>query len=59
MYFKLVAIVKTRHSVEHCTLHADGTPLHFTGLSLNDKVLPITYILAECGRGSIPLQSIK
>ena len=25
--------VKTRRPVEHCTLHADGTRLHFTGLS--------------------------
>ena len=33
--------------VEHCTPHADGTPLHFTGLSyliyFNDKGLPVTY----------------
>ena len=43
---------KTRRSVEHCTLHADGARLHFTCLSYrfwNDKV--------EYGRGSISIQS--
>ena len=37
----------TRCSVEHSTPHADGTPLHFTGLSYifkNDKILPLTYV---------------
>ena len=31
---------ETRCSVEHCTLHADGARLHFTGLSLLKMLLP-------------------
>ena len=40
-------------------LHADSARLHFTGLSYRfyDKVLPVTYMLAKYGRGSISLQS--
>ena len=45
----------TRRSVEHCTLHTNGAWLHFTGL--NDRAVPVTYMLAKCGRGSISLQS--
>ena len=54
----------TRCSVEYYTPHADGARLHFTGLHVsyrfyNDKVLPVTNMLAEYGRGSISLQIQK
>ena len=48
----------TRHSVEHNTLHANGSPLHFTGLPLCFRMM--FYLLpmfTECGRGSISVQS--
>ena len=52
----------TRLSVEHCTLHADGARLHFTGLSYIDfrmiklsflylfpgSISPVTYKWYEC-----------
>ena len=49
----------TRRSVEHNTPHANGAPLHFTGLSciyfrMMFYLLPM---LAKCGRGSISVQS--
>ena len=33
MILLVVPQIKTRHSIEHCTLHADGARQHFTGLS--------------------------
>ena len=35
---------KTRHSVEHCTLHADGAWIHFTGLSIVFRMIKL-YLL--------------
>ena len=40
--YGIVPQIRTRRSVEHCTPHADGAQLHFTGLSYrfwNDKYL--------------------
>ena len=52
-----MAKLLTRRSVEHCTPHADGAPLHFTGLSYIFRMIKFYLFLAECGRGSISLQS--
>ena len=59
---KLGSMANTRRSVEHCIPHADGAQLHLTGLSYrvqNDKVLPVTYMLAKYGRGSIKINSVQ
>ena len=45
--------------IEHSIPHADGAPLHFTSLSYIFRMIMFYLLpmLAECGRGSISLQS--
>ena len=47
-YNDIISSIKTRHSIEHCTLHADGARQHFTMAYLIDFRMIKSYLVPLC-----------